>query len=89
MVKKWDGKPFTLISVSCDEELETLKDFLQETEMPWVHWWAGKQGEFSKAMNIRFYPTIYVIDAKGIIRFKNIRGDKLEEAVSQLLAELE
>jgi thiol-disulfide isomerase/thioredoxin len=87
MVKKLEGKPFALVSVSCDEEKDTLKEFLQDTAMPWEHWWAGRNGELSKALNIRFYPTIYVVDAKGVIRYKNIRGEKLDEAVEKLLAE--
>ncbi len=33
-------------------------------------------------------PTVYVIDAKGMIRFINVRNKKLEEAVESLLAEL-
>jgi hypothetical protein len=39
--------------------------------------------------NITYYPTIYVIDAEGIIRFKDQKGEfpgaKLEEAVNDLL----
>ena len=33
--------------------------------------------------------TIYVIDAKGVIRFKNVRGEKMDAAVDKLLAEME
>lgn len=89
MVDRLKDKPFALISVSCDEKKETLTNFLQKESMPWVHWWVGRGDEFSKTMNIRFYPTIYVVDAKGVIRYKNIRGEKLEEAVNHLLKEME
>lgn len=88
MVKRLDGKPFVLLSVSCDDKKETLTEFLKKEEMPWQHWWVGRGGEFSKTMNIRFYPTIYVLDAKGTIRHKNIRGEKLEEAVVKLIEEM-
>jgi thiol-disulfide isomerase/thioredoxin len=89
MVKRLDGKPFALISVSCDEEKDTLTKFLEKTPMPWVHWWVGRDSALGKALNIRFYPTIYVLDAKGVIRHKNIRGEKLEAAVEALLREAE
>jgi hypothetical protein len=36
---------------------------------------------------VRFFPTVYVIDAKGVIRYKHVRGKDLEEAVEKLLAE--
>jgi hypothetical protein len=35
------------------------------------------------------YPTIYVIDHKGVIRFEGLRGERLDAAVDQLLAEME
>lgn len=89
MVKRLENKPFTLLSVSCDEKKETLTKFLEKEKMPWSHWWVGVESEFSRMLNIRFYPTIYVVDAKGVIRYKNIRGEKLEAAVNTLLAEME
>jgi len=88
MIKKLQGRPFELLSVSCDEEKNTLTEFLQKNEMGWKHWWAGRGGEFSKMLNISFYPTIYVIDAKGTIRYKNIRGEELEKAIETLLQEV-
>jgi thiol-disulfide isomerase/thioredoxin len=87
MSQRLKDKPFKLLSVSCDEEQGTLKEFLEKTPMPWDHWWVGRGGEFMKALNIHSYPTIYVLDTKGVIRYKNIRGEKLEEAVNKLLAE--
>jgi cytochrome oxidase Cu insertion factor (SCO1/SenC/PrrC family) len=88
MIKKLQGRPFELLSVSCDEQKSTLLEFLQKNEMGWKHWWAGRGGEFSKMLNISFYPTIYVIDAKGTIRYKNIRGEELEKAIESLLQEV-
>jgi hypothetical protein len=36
-----------------------------------------------------FYPTSYVLDAKGVIRYTEIRGEELEKAVNVLLKEAE
>ena len=33
-------------------------------------------------------PTIYVIDKDGVIRFKNVRGRLLDEAIETLLGEM-
>jgi thiol-disulfide isomerase/thioredoxin len=89
MVERLKNKPFALVSVSCDKEKKTLTAFLEKESMPWAHWWDGDQGDVSKGVNLHFYPTIYVIDAKGTIRFKNIRGEKLEAAVNKLLKEID
>jgi thiol-disulfide isomerase/thioredoxin len=87
MVERLKDKPFALISVSADEKKEKLQQFLEKESMPWVHWWNGAKGGFIKEWNVQFYPTIYVFDAKGVIRYKNVRGKQLEEAVDKLLEE--
>src|SRR5262245_27360891 len=87
MVEKFKDKPFVLSSVSADEQKKELEEFLGKVPMPWMHWWDGPGAQFVKQWNVHNFPTIYVIDAKGVIRYKNIRGDELEKAVEKLLAE--
>lgn len=89
LVERLKDKPFTLISVSCDDKKETLKKFLEKEEMPWVHWFDGRNGPVNQALNIRFFPTIYVLDAKGVIRYKGVRGKVMDKAVETLLKEME
>jgi hypothetical protein len=38
---------------------------------------------------VKGWPTIYVLDAEGVIRFKELRDAKLDEAVEALVKELE
>lgn len=87
MVERLKDKPFTLVSISADAEKKTLTDFIQKEPMPWTHWWNGQSGGILEDWDVQYFPTIYVIDAKGVIRFKDVRGKKLEEAVEKLLAE--
>ncbi len=89
MVARLKDKPFALISVSVDEDKETLKQFLGEEKMPWTHWWNGAQGKLIDTLSITHYPTIFVIDQKGVIRFKELRDEALEKAVNELLDEQE
>jgi len=37
---------------------------------------------------VRGYPSIYVLDAEGVIRFTNVRGEGIGRAVDELLAEM-
>ena len=90
MVERLKDKPFQLVSLSIDDEVKTLKEFLTKEKMPWTHWWAGPGGwsaNFTDDWNIRAIPAIFVLDAKGVIRHKNIRGEELEKAVNALLDE--
>jgi peroxiredoxin len=87
MVEKFKTKPFALVSISVDEDKKELEEFLEQEKMPWIHWWAGPDSSIVKQWNVQRFPTIYVIDAKGIIRHKHIRGAELEMAVAKLLEE--
>ena len=89
MSEKFKEKPFAFISLSADAEVETLKKFLEKEKMPWTHWHIGAQGEVHDQLNIEHYPTIFVLDSKGKIRYKEIRGQALEKAVETLLMETE
>lgn len=86
MVERLKGKPFELISISGDEKVETVQEFLKKEPMPWTHWFAGRGGMI-RDWNVQFFPTIYVIDKAGVIRHKGLRGAELESAVKALLVD--
>ncbi len=89
LVAKLKDKPFVLISLSADDKKETLTNFIEKEPMPWVHWWnGGAQGGAVEAYRVRFYPTIYVLDDKGVIRYKHVRGELMDKAVEELLKEV-
>jgi thiol-disulfide isomerase/thioredoxin len=89
LVKRLEGKPFVLVSVSVDEEKDDLVKFLKKQPMPWTHWHNGPTGGVIDAWNVTSYPTIYVLDARGVIRFKDVRDKALGEAVEALVKEAE
>src|SRR5262245_12465452 len=71
MVKSMAKKPFVLISVSADDEKDTLVKFLENEAMPWVHWWdSGKENPVLKTYRVRAFPTLYLIDHTGAIKHK-------------------
>ena len=47
----------------------------------------GAQGPISKAWNVDSWPTVYVLDRKGVIRYRNVRGQALDHAVEKLVGE--
>jgi len=91
LVKKLAGKPFVLLSVSTDEKKETLTTFLEKEPMPWTHWWAGEESDLIKTYRVRAFPTLYLIDAKGVIRKKWVGSpdpEVLNKAVEELVKEV-
>jgi hypothetical protein len=57
--------------------------------MPWTHWWNGDRGGIVEDWNVEYFPTIYVLDHKGVIRFKDVRNKAMDEAVEKLIKEMD
>jgi len=90
LVKKYEGRPFVIIGVNSDRDREKLKERMAEENITWRSFWAGStQGAIPTKWNVSGWPTIYVIDAEGIIRAKNVRGKQLEEWIEKLVTEAE
>ncbi len=92
LVKKLSGKPFTLLSVNVDENRATFTEFLEKEKMPWSHWVDGSRGPVSKMFKIRAFPTMFLIDAKGIVRKKWVGSpgnEVMDKAIEELVAEAE
>ena len=89
LVKRLEGKPFALLGVSLDFSREALKKCEEKNKITWRSFFDGRGGPISKKYNIKSLPTIYVLDAKGVIRYKGVRGKALDRAVDRLLKERE
>ena len=89
LVKRLADKPFALLGINSDTSREALKKVLEKEHITWRSWWNGgsTQGGIAGQWNVHGWPTIYVLDAKGVIRYKNVRGTKMDEAVDTLLKE--
>ena len=85
MAKKLQGKPFTFIGVSADESVEKLRKFIADERITWPNIFEGGHGALLRQYDVHYFPTIYVLDAAGVIRFKDVRGAELERAVEHLL----
>lgn len=89
LVKRMKDKPFTFVSISADDDKDELKEFIKKEPMPWTHWWNGPDNPMLETWDVQYFPTIYVLDAKGVIRFKDVREKDLDEAVERLVKEAE
>jgi|SRR5881227_2832935 len=92
LVKKMEGKPFVLLGVNSDQNRDALKETLKKENITWRSWWNGgsTDGPISSKWNVNGWPTMYVIDAKGVIRHKWLGspGEKvLDEALDALVKE--
>ncbi len=90
LVKRLADKPFALLGINSDSDRDALKETLLEEEITWRSWWDGgdTSGPIATKWNVSGWPTVYVLDAKGVIRFKNVRGEAMDQAVESLLEEM-
>lgn len=90
LVQRLAGVPFVLIGMNSDHSLEFARDAVQSEGLSWRHFWNGPQGTkgpIAEAWNIDAWPTVYLIDGDGVIRYKDVLGKDLMEAIEHLLAE--
>lgn len=90
LVQRLKDEPFTLLGVNSDSDRAQLRRVMEEEGITWRSWWDGgsTRGPIARSWKIDRWPTIYVMDSKGVIRHKNVRGEALDEAVDGLLAEM-
>tara|TARA_B110000495_G_scaffold170397_1_gene158156 strand:+ start:289 stop:555 length:267 start_codon:yes stop_codon:yes gene_type:complete len=84
------AKPFTILGVNSDPAVR-YKKAIKENNITWPSFWDGGKtgGPIATEWAVRGWPTIYILDAKGVIRYKNARGKAMDEAVDALLKEME
>src|SRR5579864_8264568 len=98
LVKKLEDKPFVLLGVNSDQDRAELKKVMDKEKITWRSFWNGgsTQGAISQRWAIEGWPTLYLIDAKGIVRQKQLgapSNDKeraeLDKAIDKLIEEVE
>jgi hypothetical protein len=90
LVKRLADKPFALLGINSDADKNELKKAMEKEKITWRSWWDGNtSGPIATKWNVHGWPTIYVLDHKGVIRYKGPREKQLDEAVDTLLKEME
>jgi hypothetical protein len=91
LVKRLESKPFALIGINSDSDREALKKTMEKEQITWRSYWDGgsTSGPIASTWNVQGWPTVYVLDHKGVIRSKHVRGEAMDKVVDELLKELE
>jgi hypothetical protein len=90
LVERLKDKPFALIGINSDGEADAVKKILKDQGITWRNAIDGStEGPWASKWNVSGWPTIYVLDSKGVIRYRDVRDEQMEEAVLKLLGEIE
>jgi hypothetical protein len=92
LVKKLAGKPFALIGVNSDKNRVALQPILQQERITWRSFWdgpLGTDGPIAAKWKIDAWPSIFLIDHEGVIRYRDPDdNDALDRAIDKLVAEV-
>lgn len=92
LAQRYKGRPFAVVGINADVKRADALKAQKEHNIPWRSYWCGKlgpMGPLPRAWNIHGYPTVYLIDARGVIRSNNPLIARLEARIARLVAEAE
>lgn len=77
LIQRMEGKPFVLLGINTDGDLNNVHKLNIERKVNWRSFWCGRQGSYEPLAlhwNVRYGNHFLVIDHRGIIAGKNV-GD--------------
>ncbi len=88
LAERLRDQPFALLSVNADDDRDRLRHFLATHGVTWRQWCdGGADGPIAQRYQVQSWPTVYVLDGRGVVRYRDVRGPELEHAVETLLRE--
>ena len=73
------------LGVYGEDDLKMAKAVFEKYRITWPSFRKKRDGPISKNWNVRSWPDIWVLDRHGVIRYRNVRGSDLNQAVDKLL----
>ena len=84
VLENYGDRPIVLLGVNSDAKLETARQAKIDENLPYRTWWDGHsqpdadvvaaEGPIATQWNVTGWPTIYLLDEEGVIRFVGKRG---------------
>ncbi len=89
LYQKYHDRGLNIIGVSLDKRKEAWLRAIEQDGLTWyqVSNLQGWQEPVAKLYKITYIPQTLILDSKGIIRAKNLRGKALEDKIVELLNE--
>ncbi len=94
LVARLRDRPFALVGVDGDENMSTAKKVAEKEGRTWRSFWDGgpSKSPIIARWDVHSWPTIYVLDHKGIIRHQVVNfpsKERFEDIIDRLLEEKE
>ncbi|MBN2135394.1 MAG: TlpA family protein disulfide reductase [Acidobacteria bacterium] len=85
LYNKYHSKGFEIIGVNLNEDIEKVKNFLKDNEIPWLNIAEGKgwDSKIKNLYNMQWLPSIWIIDGEGTLIYF---GDRKEQIKDKLIS---
>ena len=86
--------PVVMLGINGDEDRTKLHGWLSDNPLSWKSWWDSANdrydspGPIAHTWNITAWPAVYVLDHRGVIRYRDVIGKELDDAIATLLKDL-
>ena len=92
MLELYEDDPVVILGVNSDEEIATILEAKADEGLDYRVWWDGHgevntEGPIATEWNVTGWPSIYILDDKGVIRYAQKRHADVITAVNELLWE--
>jgi thiol-disulfide isomerase/thioredoxin len=98
LVSRLKDKPFVLLGVNGDNSRKDILRVQDAGDVTWRSWWdgellKGQKHNITTIWNINGWPTLYLLDHKGVVRYISIGVpndmNAFEKRINQLVEEAE
>lgn len=94
MLELYKDDPVVILGVNSDEDMETILEAKEDEGLDYRVWWDGHgevatEGPIATEWNVTGWPSIYILDEKGVIRFAQKQHADVITSVNELLWSLE
>lgn len=89
-MQQFEGQPFTYIGVNSDKDRHKAAKMAKEQRLGWINVWCGPEGtaeQLPESWGVSSWPSTFLLDRAGRIRYRGLRGAELLTKISELLAE--
>ena len=84
LVQDYDSSEFAIVGVNSDSTPEKLRKVMADNDLTWPSFFDGStRGPIATDWRVTGWPTVFVIDAEGVIRFRGSHG--FEDLIAELV----
>lgn len=86
LYNEYAPKGLTVVGVSFDEDADDWRAYISEHGMYWIHYCELKpwsESTISAAYNVKWIPTLYLIDPDGKVDFATVTVSEMDKVLSE------